>query len=71
MIINIPPRSVVSLTLSLAVAAISLLTLSGCEQRPTCTDDNCTKFTVLHTNDNHGRFGRIKREKPEWLLVLR
>ncbi len=23
----------------------------------TCdTADSCTKFTVLHTNDNHGRF---------------
>ena len=30
-------------------------------QTVTCeTADSCTKFTVLHTNDNHGRFWENK-----------
>lgn len=46
--------------LPLLIATSGLVALSGCEQRPQCDDNNCTKFTVLHTNDNHGRFWHNK-----------
>ncbi|WP_227006687.1 bifunctional UDP-sugar hydrolase/5'-nucleotidase UshA [Shewanella donghaensis] len=45
---------------SLLAVITMLVFLSGCEPRPDCNDDNCTKFTVLHTNDNHGRFWHNK-----------
>lgn len=46
------------------LASAVMLALAGCnsgddETNPQlCSDGttNCTKFTVLHTNDNHGRF---------------
>ncbi len=60
MIRKIPHTKRLTQSLSLVVACVSLFSLSGCEQRPTCEDNNCTKFTVLHTNDNHGRFWQNK-----------
>ncbi|MGL4474018.1 MAG: bifunctional UDP-sugar hydrolase/5'-nucleotidase UshA [Shewanella sp.] len=46
------------------VAAAVLSALVGCndndEMDNTCGADNCTRFTVLHTNDNHGRFWQNK-----------
>ncbi|MCL1142375.1 bifunctional UDP-sugar hydrolase/5'-nucleotidase UshA [Shewanella gaetbuli] len=45
------------------VASAVLAALAGCnssddKELTTCeaAGDNCTKFTVIHTNDNHGRF---------------
>ncbi|MBV7316817.1 bifunctional UDP-sugar hydrolase/5'-nucleotidase UshA [Shewanella sp. NIFS-20-20] len=43
------------------VAAAVLSALVGCNDNDDnndnlCGADNCTRFTVLHTNDNHGRF---------------
>lgn len=44
------------------LATAILAALSGCNDDnddtvvDVCGVDNCTKFTVLHTNDNHGRF---------------
>ncbi|MGF1761784.1 bifunctional UDP-sugar hydrolase/5'-nucleotidase UshA [Aliivibrio kagoshimensis] len=44
------------------VAAAVVAGLTGCATKEEqsidteCGIDNCTKFTVLHTNDNHGRF---------------
>ncbi|MFB9136600.1 bifunctional UDP-sugar hydrolase/5'-nucleotidase UshA [Vibrio olivae] len=44
------------LMLTIAVGIV----LTGCndeEENVTCdTDESCVKFTILHTNDNHGRF---------------
>ncbi len=38
----------------------------------TCfTAESCTKFTVLHTNDNHGRFGKTAKASTAWLHVKR
>ncbi|TKB49516.1 bifunctional UDP-sugar hydrolase/5'-nucleotidase [Ferrimonas sediminicola] len=41
------------------LAALSACSDSDNDSKPTqevCGIDNCTKFTILHTNDNHGRF---------------
>ncbi len=44
------------------LATAILAALAGCnsdDKDPApevCGADNCTKFTILHTNDNHGRF---------------
>ena len=48
------------------LAASLMAALSGCsdsDNNPApevCGVDNCTKFTVMHTNDNHGRFWESK-----------
>ncbi|QFU23798.1 bifunctional UDP-sugar hydrolase/5'-nucleotidase UshA [Shewanella eurypsychrophilus] len=48
------------------ISAAVLVALSGCSDsdkapvEETCGDDNCIKFTILHTNDNHGRFWESK-----------
>ena len=52
--------------LNKSLIALSLLAaLSACSDNDSsapevCGADNCTKFTVLHTNDNHGRFWESK-----------
>lgn len=59
---------------SLLVVAVGAA-LAGCgsdsDNSPvTCeTADSCTKFTVLHTNDNHGRFW--ENSKGEYGMAAR
>ncbi|MDO6618836.1 MULTISPECIES: bifunctional UDP-sugar hydrolase/5'-nucleotidase UshA [unclassified Shewanella] len=45
---------------SLLVVIGVLTSLTACDRKPDCEDNNCTKFTVVHTNDNHGRFWHNK-----------
>lgn len=59
---------------SLLVLSVSLA-MAGCgsdsnDSPTTCeTADSCTKFTVLHTNDNHGRFW--ENSKGEYGMAAR
>ncbi len=44
------------LLLKTAVSTAILATLAGCATSPAWEQDQTYKLTVLHTNDNHGRF---------------
>lgn len=50
------------LSLKTAIAAALVTTLAGCAttSEPAWQEDTTYKITVLHTNDNHGRFWQNK-----------
>ncbi len=56
------------LIIKTALSAAILASLAGCASQPAheWNADTTYKLTVLHTNDHHGRFGRINTVSTAW-----